>query len=297
MLVLGRPEIRFGFYCLSVILLYLLCVGVESDLPALSQKVTEYGHFFFIGLLAATVANSTGAGGGIIFLPAFMALGVTPQQALATSFAIQCFGMTSGALAWLNFSRSEWESRQSRWHGFSGILFVSSLGSIIGLVLAQQFIPSAPFNIHVLFSVFSLFVGFAVLYRTLRYKEEGLGRQTGLSHNEKVVLFFISVAGGAITAWLSIGIGEILAIVLLRLGYRVHIAVAAAVCVSSISVLTGVIYHANLGDVINYNILLFAAPAAMIGGAIARRVAVLLGAKRLKIMMACWIIISAIVYL
>ena len=142
-----------------------------------------------------------------------MALGVTPQQALATSFAIQCFGMTSGALAWLNFSRSEWENRQSRWHGFGGILWVSSLGSIIGLVLAQQLVPNAPFNIHVLFSVFSLFVGFAVLYRTLRYKEDGLGRQTGLSHNEKIVLFFISIAGGAITAWLSIGIGEILAIV------------------------------------------------------------------------------------
>lgn len=35
------------------------------------QLLIDYGHFFIVGLTGAIVANSTGAGGGIIFIPFF----------------------------------------------------------------------------------------------------------------------------------------------------------------------------------------------------------------------------------
>ena len=69
------------------------------DEPQLVLK--NYYHFLILGLIGAIVANSTGAGGGIVFIPAFTALGVSGLSALGTSLAIQCFGMTAGALSWL----------------------------------------------------------------------------------------------------------------------------------------------------------------------------------------------------
>jgi uncharacterized membrane protein YfcA len=44
-------------------------------------------------------------------------------------------------------------------------------------------------------------------------------------------------------------------------------------------------------------VLVFAAPGALIGGTLARRLAIYLGARRLKLGMAGWIILTAIVYL
>ena len=44
--------------------------------------------------------NLTGAFGGVVFILLFNQLNFTEQQSIATSFAIQCFGMTAGAFTW-----------------------------------------------------------------------------------------------------------------------------------------------------------------------------------------------------
>ncbi|WP_259366763.1 sulfite exporter TauE/SafE family protein [Colwellia sp. BRX8-7] len=68
--------------------------------PIAIEDIREYGVFSFIGLLGGIFANSTGAGGGVVFIPLFNQLNFTEQQSIATSFAIQCFGMTAGAFTW-----------------------------------------------------------------------------------------------------------------------------------------------------------------------------------------------------
>ncbi|MEI8600615.1 hypothetical protein P4S55_05730 [Shewanella sp. PP-Sp27a-2] len=57
---------------------------------------------FFLGITGAIFANSTGAGGGggVIFIPVFSSLSFSESQSVATSFMIQCFGMTAGAISW-----------------------------------------------------------------------------------------------------------------------------------------------------------------------------------------------------
>ncbi len=65
----------------------------------------EYAPFSLLGLLGAIFANATGAGGGVVFIPAFQQLGVSEAQSVATSFAIQCFGMTMGSIVWLKHAR------------------------------------------------------------------------------------------------------------------------------------------------------------------------------------------------
>jgi len=70
-----------------------------------------------------------------------------------------------------------------------------------------------------------------------------------------------------------------------------------AVVVSAISVIVALPYYIVIGDTINLSILLFAGPAAMIGGFIARHLAMAISPMRLKIVLSSWIIFSGFVYL
>ena len=68
--------------------------------PSSFALIQDYLHYIFLGITGAIFANSTGAGGGVIFIPVFNSLNLTSEQSISTSFAIQCFGMTTGAVAW-----------------------------------------------------------------------------------------------------------------------------------------------------------------------------------------------------
>jgi uncharacterized membrane protein YfcA len=68
------------------------------------------------------------------------------------------------------------------------------------------------------------------------------------------------------------------------------ITVCIAVCISSLSVLSGLPYHLFITESISWGVLLFAAPAAVVGGTLARYLAERLGPIRLKIFFATWIL-------
>jgi uncharacterized membrane protein YfcA len=252
--------------------------------------------YFFIGIVAATIANSTGAGGGIVFLPIFIGLGFSPAESLSTSIAIQCFGMTSGALTWINYRKKECKEYPKQWQSFYVIFPISALSSCAGLLITQSLISQPPLDIELLFAIFSLVIGTVILLRTLRIKKEYHGRAHSLSSAEIIGLTVISFVGGTITSWLSIGIGEILLIYLIFLGFRLNVAVASAVCVSASSVLIASPFHI-LSNTIRIDVLMYAALGALIGGVIARYLATYLGAHKLKIATSIWIILSAIPYL
>ena len=298
MIHLGQNRIRIGFYVLSLSILFLTCVMFDAQgLSGLPTRVWESGHFFFIGLLAATVANATGAGGGVVFLPAFMSLGLSPTESVATSFAIQCFGMTSGALAWMTLARREMPVFLEQWQHFNTTLIVCSFSSLAGL-LGAQWLSFAPFHsVHLVFAFFSIFVALLILYRTFAFKNKTQGRTKGLNVIEWIALILTCLIGGVITAWISVGVGELIAVLLLLYGFRVQFAIAVAVCVTSISVFGAIIFHLQVSQAINSDVLLFAAPAALIGGALARPLATVLGNIRLKLLMAGWLIISAVAYM
>lgn len=295
MLALGSHPFRLSFYLLSALLLssiflWFIPIGVKATL------VSSFWHFFLIGICAAIVANSTGAGGGIIFLPAFTVLGLSVDEALATSFAIQCFGMTSGALTWLALVRREFDTIDS-WQPLPFIVFISAVPSVLGIGLTQWLLPHPPFNTHVFFSIFSVFVGASILYRTLKTQQINDEQfSPTLNRSQQLMIAICSFAGGVITAWLSIGVGEILAIVLLALGFNVRFSVAAAVCVSSISVLSAISYHLFYLETVHFSVLLFAGPGALIGGFIARYVAVAISPLKLKVVLSGWVLISGVIY-
>ncbi|WP_082897188.1 sulfite exporter TauE/SafE family protein [Thalassotalea crassostreae] len=210
---------------------------------------------------------------------------------IATSFAIQCFGMFVGSLSWLMFFNGDNEQKIERVNLLYQTLVCSLPFSILGILLVQ-YLPIVPIaSIHLIFSVFSFIFGLIVIYHCVYLGKRSTHRGvTQLSKSEILLIAVVSFIGGIITGWISVGVGEILAVVLLLRGFSVMFSVAAGVIVSALSVMSGIAYFIN-ESLININVLLFAAPGAIIGALLARYIALWLGPQKLKLFLGSWILL------
>ena len=258
-------------------------------------KTSEFAPFSLLGLLGAIFANATGAGGGVVFIPAFQQLGISAEQSVATSFAIQCFGMTAGSIAWYKHSR---RCEFPDWRLLPKLVGICLPFSIVGIWLVYGVNSATPGGLSSLFAYFSIVIGFGLLLTTLFTKpvSEDVCHSLVKSHISKVdiiALVMISLFGGIVTAWLSVGVGEFIAFYLILRGYRVTMAIATAVIISAASVWSGVGYHLAQ-NTIHFDILMFAGPAAVLGAIIARKLATRLPVVQLKMFFACWVLFAGL---
>lgn len=258
------------------------------------KAMLENHYFIYLGLLGAIVANSTGAGGGIVFVPAFYTLGLDSQSILATSFAIQCFGMTAGAFVWSRQYRREQHALPGVWQNFPRLFVLFAVSSVLGIVFTQYGQLFEPQSLHIMFKILS--GAFAVALILIVCVIGGNRSTTPSEINRVYYLLFpiIGFFGGMLTAWLSVGVGEIIAVVMILLGFNALQSVAVAVCVSAVTVWAGISYHVFVDANIRWDILVFAGPAALVGGVLARYLANFLGPLRLKLFMAFWILMVAV---
>lgn len=278
---------------IRVVAVTLLLLGVWSIGLSLSPEpsllLSEYWHFALLGIGGAVAANSTGAGGGIVFIPAFTSMEVESVKALGTSIAIQCFGMTAGSVSWLlSIHRAE--------HGGQDVialtrhlLFFSGMSAVAGMLAGQYILPVPAVAITTIFKYFSIAFGLLLMLVTLRRNPHQHTRYH-IRHCDIPLVVVTCFIGGAVTSWISVGAGEWIALLLFFLRYPTMVSVCVAVCISSWSVLAGVPYHLFIAHSVSWEILFFAAPAAVAGGAIARLLAERLGPVRLKVFFAAWIL-------
>ncbi|WP_251260712.1 sulfite exporter TauE/SafE family protein [Echinimonas agarilytica] len=251
----------------------------------------QYYSFSLLGLVGAIFANTTGAGGGVVFIPMFHQLGFSEQESVATSFAIQSFGMTAGAVTWfLNYRNLKAE--QLSWRPLPSVVLLASVCSVIGLSFSYQSSIGAPVAMHHVFSAFSVFLGIATLYITL----VGKPPQEHQSHAyvDYVAFAVIGLVGGVITAWLSVGVGELLAVYLILRGYKVTLAIAAAVIVSAITVWSGLYHHIWEQPHVVWPVVLFAGPAAVLGGIAAKTIVGLFHVRTVKLFFGGYVLISGV---
>lgn len=270
------------FILVFVLLWLMLLVSAYH----LFNGLFDYSLFSFLGVLGAIFANSTGAGGGVIFIPMFAQLNFTEQQAIATSFAIQCFGMTAGAITWSHHYHSQ--KRDLRlWQGFKRIITVTSIGAIIALTGVFVFQVPSPASLHLSFSWFSLLLGLFIILTVYLLKPHRERSQIYLL--DYLALISIGLFGGALTAWLSVGVGELLVIYLLLRRFDINMAVAAAVVVSAISVWTAI---GQVQQDVYWQVLVFAGPGAVLGGVFAKTLVTHMSATRLKLFFSLWLLIT-----
>lgn len=220
------------------------------------------GYFFgakilltLVAFFAASVANATAIGGGFLFMPLFIFVyQLAPPLALKLSIATQAFGMTSGALSW---GRNYIDK-----HAF----ILASIASITGVWFATYLwiVPSS--LIKPLFAIISLGVFFALIVEMLL---KGSSKHTAAKFSvNRVSVFFVlsAFAGGLVTAWTAIGVGEVVALYLLFF-YRLSLdkAIGTGVAVLAVSSIAGFIFHTDLGG-IPWDLLLFTVPGVILGG-------------------------------
>lgn len=263
----------------------LIAVAILLSAIASIDWSGEYSGFFMLGILGAITANATGAGGGVVFVPSFRLLGLPSDVIIATSFAIQSCGMAVGSLSWLWFYR-----RQNSLLQLAHVLKVSVPFSILGLWLVQYMPIQSATSVDNIFNVFSAIFGVVVLCHCMLVKPcTYQNERHKLLQGEQVTIAVCSFLGGMITAWISVGVGEILAVVLLLQGFSIMFSVAAGVIVSCLTVWAGLPYFLS-GTAIHVDILMFAIPGAVVGAFLARFIAQALGAKPLKLFLGSWIL-------
>lgn len=218
--------------------------------------VRRYWTLVPVAVLAASFANATGVGGGFLFVPFFLLspFGLTAPQSLKLSLATQAFGMSSGAFGWT-----------PRWI-LGRALLAAGVGGGLGLYLGTFHLPANALAIKAVFGWVSILAAVAVVLEMCLGREgdrEGPGDASPL---EAAGFLAACVAGGFLTAWASIGIGEVVALYLLLVHrLRIEVAIATGVAALAASSVLGLLFHAWAGG-IPWEMLLFTAPGAAIGG-------------------------------
>ncbi|UJF23102.1 sulfite exporter TauE/SafE family protein [Shewanella sp. OMA3-2] len=286
-----RPSLIAAFILFSFWLLWAWYT------PNIAQLLINNSFFVLLGICGAVFASATGAGGGVIFIPAFSTLGFSPEEAISTSFLVQCFGMTAGALTWCHHYIKQHHHNKT-WHGFITMITCCSIFSIAGLWCSKIMHINAPASLHTSFSLFSIILGSIIILNSLKKPSSDVTTQFGGKPLlDCAILCGIGFIGGIITAWLSVGVGEIAVIYLMLRGYCTKLSIAVGVVVSAVTVWSATPITLSPDSLANFEVLLFAGPGALIGGLIAKRVALFFSVMKLKLFFAIWIILTGTVML
>ncbi|CAB9494598.1 sulfite exporter TauE/SafE family protein [Alteromonas macleodii] len=285
---------------LIVALLLLIWCGLWLAEPAPIELVKEFGIFSGLGVIGAIFANATGAGGGVVFVPFFNYLSFSPQSVVATSFAIQCCGMTSGALTWAAYYKRQ-HKYDGYWQALPSALMLTIPSSICGIGFAQyssqsklllEHLWGGANNLHIAFGSFSILLAIAIFASIPLMKRTHFIKE--LQTKDLVFLPFIGFLGGIITAWLSVGVGELVAVYLIIRGFNVTMSIAVAVILSAFTVWSALPYHAFINPSVVWQVVLFAGAGAVIGGMIAKYVVLAFSVHRLKLFFGMWVLILGI---
>ncbi len=273
-----------------ILLRIILVVAVAALIFTVSSldDLLENWWLPLIGIAGALVANSTGIGGGVIFVPAFDKIGLPDAEIIGTSLLIQAFGMTMGALTYLSCRTSDVKNPTSV---YFSIIFLALFSSLAGALFATLggFRPDLP--IQTIYKIISIFLVTLIIVASLTHRQSNGVFQVLL---DAPLLMILGLIGGLFVGWTSIGVGELIGIYLLLRGFRPIDAIGVAVIVTALTVLG--LHIAHLPNLLLWNqqIGLFVVIGALPGAFLAPRLLYIVGAKRMKAFCAVWIILSVL---
>ncbi|MFT4653931.1 MAG: putative membrane protein YfcA [Patiriisocius sp.] len=283
---------------IGIIAVWIVLLGATQSY----LLVVDYGGFLFLGVVGAIFANATGAGGGVVFVPFFNQLSLSSETIVATSFAIQCCGMTAGAITWFNHYRSlkqtshKDHAQSPQWQSLGKGLAICVPFSIGGILTAQyvlyEYTSYIQSGLHLYFGLFSIVLAIAI-YASIPFmrRQQYVSAIVGF---DVIMLTLIAFWGGVITAWLSVGVGELVAVYLILRRFNISFAIALAVILSAFTVQGAIIYHLLISKAVYWQIVIFAGAGAIIGGIIAKHVVLYFSPVKLKIFFATWVLVMGL---
>jgi uncharacterized membrane protein YfcA len=255
-----------------------------------------------VGVIGAIIANASGTGGGVVFIPVFNGLrdfGVMtldPLRVTAVSMGIQTFGMSLGALRWTDRLYHQHKPAAleaiTRPRDYWRVCAIVLAFGVPALVATQHYVPFDGRTVLLGYKAFSIALGMALIIATWTINRD-IAERNSVAPLDLIILAMIAVPAGALTALFSVGIGELVAFYLFLRHYPMVLCVGTACVISAISVVAGLVWHIEQ-DTIAWEVVLLAAPGAMLGAFLARPIAQWLGPRRLKTAGGLWIVASAV---
>ena len=195
--------------------------------------------FIPVGFCGALLGNISAVGGGIVFIPVIIFLfHLPPVTALKIALASQSWGMTSGAIGWM----------QKRVVPLRA-LKLTVPGLLLGSAVSSLVIHPSALLVKLLFGPVSILLGVLTIVLSRRAAKSGTVAE--IPANAAGPLFVIAFVGGLITGWIAIGEGELVA-ALLMLVYRVNVAACiglGVVLLSINSIFLTLLHHVFLGGI------------------------------------------------
>ncbi len=237
-----EPGIERHFRYWSWWLVLFVLVWVTGYASLARDPVTLFQQnwvFIAVGFCGAILGNISAVGGGIVFIPVIIFLFQLPAvTALKIALASQTFGMTSGAIGWM----------QKRVVPLRA-LKLTVPGLLLGSSISSLLVHPSALLVKLLFGPVSILLG--VLTIVLSRKAQKSAARAEIPAQAAVPLFLIALVGGIITGWIAIGEGELVAALLMLIyGVEVTVCIGLGVVLLSInSIYLTLIHQFFLGGI------------------------------------------------
>ncbi|MEZ4524770.1 MAG: sulfite exporter TauE/SafE family protein [Desulfobacterales bacterium] len=183
---------------------------------------SKFFYMPFVGVIAATVANTTPAAAGIVYFPILTKLDVSPIMTVQFSLMIQAYGMGLGTFKWFLVNKRLF---------IFNVIPICLFGGVIGVFLAIAIWPiSNPELLTLIFNSIA-FVFTQVIFFSILYKKQYPAQHVELTARNVAILLFFSFIGGLISGWIGFGIDTIFYFILTMV-FRVNPAIAIVTSIS-----------------------------------------------------------------
>jgi len=207
--------------------------------------IQNYFFMPFLGVIAATVANTTPAAAGIVYFPILTRLSISPISAVRFNLIIQAYGMGLGTLKWYLVNKRLF---------IFNVIPICIFGGMIGVIFGIVVFPIAKPELLTLIFNFVAFLFTQIIFISILRKRAYPKTSITLTPRSLLLLFGFSLLGGLISGWIGFGIDTMFYFILTMV---FHINPAVAI-VTSISLMAAMSIFGTF-----LNILLYDVPLAL----------------------------------
>jgi len=238
--------------------------------------ISKFYFMPFLGIIAATVANTTPAAAGIVYFPILTHLTINPTTAVQFSLIIQAYGMGLGSFRWFLINRNLF---------LKSLIPIALVGGITGITLSSLFFPiNNPEVLTLIFNFIALLFT-QIIFFSILFNHSYPNMKVKLNLINVIFILFCSLLGGMISGWIGFGIDTMFYFILTVI-YRVTpaISIITSIFIMAVVSLTGTILNILFHQV-PFSLWYSAIPGVTIAGLfLAAYFAMKIGAKNVLIL-------------